>query len=87
MAALITELAKLGFVLRENGRACWSGTGNAVSVDDSTIDTYDDHRMAMSMARAVRFNPLRINDPMVVTKSYPTFWEDLKQAGFTIQQK
>jgi 3-phosphoshikimate 1-carboxyvinyltransferase len=44
--------------------------------------------MAMSMAPgAIRFNPLIINDPMVVTKSYPSFWEDLKKAGFTIHSK
>lgn len=89
VAALITELAKLGFVLRENesGMLEWDGERCYPAVDPA-IDTYDDHRMAMSMAPgAVLFNPLRINNPMVVSKSYPSFWEDLKQAGFTIKQQ
>jgi 3-phosphoshikimate 1-carboxyvinyltransferase len=44
--------------------------------------------MAMSMAPgSFLFKPLVINDPMVITKSYPSFWEDLKLAGFTIQPK
>jgi 3-phosphoshikimate 1-carboxyvinyltransferase len=29
---------------------------------------------------------LHISDPMVITKSYPGFWEDLKNAGFTVAE-
>lgn len=49
------------------------------------INTYEDHRMAMALAPlAVKFPRLRINNPEVVTKSYPDFWEDLRKASFTI---
>lgn len=49
------------------------------------IETYKDHRMAMSFAPCcLRFGALQINNIEVVSKSYPTFWEDLKKAGFTI---
>jgi len=49
------------------------------------IDTYKDHRMAMSFAPlCLRFGELQINDVEVVSKSYPDFWQDLKKAGFTI---
>ena len=49
------------------------------------IDTYKDHRMAMSFAPlCLKFGELQINDVEVVSKSYPDFWEDLKKAGFTI---
>ena len=49
------------------------------------IDTYKDHRMAMSFAPlCLEFGKLQINDVEVVSKSYPDFWEDLKKAGFTI---
>jgi 3-phosphoshikimate 1-carboxyvinyltransferase len=43
--------------------------------------------MAMAFAAAsIRFPGLMINNPEVVTKSYPDFWEHLKQAGFTIEE-
>ena len=49
------------------------------------IETYKDHRMAMSFTPCcLRFGALQINNIEVISKSYPTFWEDLKKAGFTI---
>ena len=51
------------------------------------IDTYDDHRMAMAFAPACVFYPgLIINNPLVVTKSYPLFWDHLRQAGYNIEE-
>ena len=86
--ALINELKKLGFVLRENeiGMLEWNGE-RCTPEEDPVIDTYDDHRMAMSMAPgAIAFGSLRMNDPHVVSKSYPNFWDDLQQAGFNIEE-
>ena len=51
-----------------------------------SIDTYDDHRMAMSFAPLSLVNPIIINDPMVVTKSYNNFWNDLEKLGFKISK-
>ncbi|MBT5858319.1 MAG: 3-phosphoshikimate 1-carboxyvinyltransferase [Flavobacteriales bacterium] len=49
------------------------------------IETYNDHRMAMSFAPlCLTFGELQINNPEVVSKSYPNFWEDLKKGGFKI---
>ena len=49
------------------------------------IDTYEDHRMALSFAPAAfRLPQLQINNPQVVSKSYPKFWENLKAAGFVV---
>jgi 3-phosphoshikimate 1-carboxyvinyltransferase len=49
------------------------------------ISTYNDHRMAMSFAPlALLTKSIEIDDPSVVEKSYPRFWEDLKSAGFSI---
>ena len=50
------------------------------------FDTYEDHRMAMSLAPAcLRFGrEIQINNPKVVSKSYPAFWDDLKKAGTKI---
>ncbi len=52
---------------------------------NNIIETYNDHRMAMSFAPlALKFEGLQINDIKVVNKSYPKFWNDLKKAGFII---
>ncbi|HAC73618.1 MAG TPA: 3-phosphoshikimate 1-carboxyvinyltransferase, partial [Porphyromonadaceae bacterium] len=51
------------------------------------MDTYDDHRMAMSLSSAaILFKSLTMNDPHVVSKSYPNFWDDLRKAGFRIEE-
>ncbi|MEC7646721.1 MAG: 3-phosphoshikimate 1-carboxyvinyltransferase [Bacteroidota bacterium] len=52
------------------------------------IETYNDHRMAMSFApMCLKFEELQINNIDVVNKSYPRFWNDLKAAGFIISQE
>jgi len=52
---------------------------------NKTIQTYNDHRMAMSFAPlSLKFNELHIKNPEVVSKSYPNFWEDLRKGGFII---
>ena len=81
VAALINELRKLGFVLCAEGdeRLIWDGT-RCTPDERPVIATYDDHRMAMAFApAALCFEGLTIENPEVVTKSYPGFWEDLKQ--------
>ena len=81
VAALIAELRKLGYVLRAEGDEClvWDGT-RCTPDEHPTIATYDDHRMAMAFApAALCYKNLAIEHPEVVTKSYPTFWEDLKK--------
>ena len=85
--ALMQELRKVGVVIRvENGSdLVWDGERCEATFEP--IDTYEDHRMAMAFAAAsIRFPGLMINNPEVVTKSYPDFWEHLKQAGFTIEE-
>jgi 3-phosphoshikimate 1-carboxyvinyltransferase len=87
--ALINELKKLGFILKETeiGMLEWDGE-RCTPVKEPAIDTYDDHRMAMSFAPgAMVFRTLNINNPEVVTKSYPNFWDDLKKAGFNIEER
>ncbi len=80
--ALITELKKVGFVLFEpaEGMLEWNGERCAPAANIA-IDTYDDHRMAMSFAPIAIKQSITINDPQVVTKSYPTFWDDLRKIG------
>ena len=85
--ALKHELKKLGYVLRDenNDTLIWDGTRCEPSLEP--IDTYEDHRMAMAFApAAIKFPGLRINNPQVVTKSYPQFWDDLEKAGWVIEK-
>lgn len=51
-----------------------------------SIDTYDDHRMALAFAPMSMVMPIRINNPQVVTKSYPRYWDDLRRVGFKIEK-
>ena len=81
VAALITELRKLGYMLRAEGdkQLVWDGERTEPSASP-TITTYDDHRMAMAFAPAALCHEgLTIESPEVVSKSYPGFWEDLEQ--------
>ncbi|MCB0381744.1 MAG: 3-phosphoshikimate 1-carboxyvinyltransferase [Psychroserpens sp.] len=50
------------------------------------IDTYNDHRMAMAFAPLALKVAININDAQVVSKSFPSFWKDLKTIGFEISQ-
>ena len=51
------------------------------------VDTYEDHRMAMSLAPcACVLNGAVINDAQVVSKSYPQYWHDLMSAGVEIKE-
>lgn len=85
--AMRREMAKLGYGIDTDGRSAISWDGRRSTPTGEAIDTHEDHRMAMSIAPAAILYPgLKINDPGVVTKSYPTFWDDLRAAGFTIRQ-
>ncbi|MBR6600445.1 MAG: 3-phosphoshikimate 1-carboxyvinyltransferase [Bacteroidaceae bacterium] len=79
VAALITELYKLGYVLRAEGNELLIWDGERTEPEPHpTIVTYDDHRMAMAFAPAALCHEgLTIENPEVVTKSYPGYWEDL----------
>jgi 3-phosphoshikimate 1-carboxyvinyltransferase len=80
VAALINELAKLGFVLVEpaEGELAWFGE-RCESAKEISIATYEDHRMAMAFAPAALLTSLTIEEPQVVSKSYPNFWTDFEQ--------
>jgi 3-phosphoshikimate 1-carboxyvinyltransferase len=83
--AMRQELLKLGFVLRIEGddRIMWDGTRCPAELNPE-IQTYKDHRMAMCMAPLCLIRPegaLIIQEPEVVSKSYPDFWQDLRSGG------
>ena len=82
IAALATELMKLGYVVQTGESTIgWDG-GRCTPQANPVIQTYHDHRMAMAFAPcAIKLKHLSIADPDVVTKSYPTYWRDLSAAG------
>jgi len=82
VAALITELNKLGYVLHEpaEGELAWEGQTFPVNTSETpSIKTYDDHRMAMAFAPAAFIRSIVIENPEVVSKSYPGFWDDIEK--------
>ncbi len=83
--AMKREMRRLGYVVRDvdGQELVWDGE-RCEPEPVPVIDTYEDHRMALSFAPASFIQTLCINNPQVVTKSYPRFWDDLRQAGFNI---
>lgn len=83
IAALMAELAKLGYCLKADGdnKLSWEGeTCEPMVVPE--IETYHDHRMAMAFAPAVlKHKGLVIVDKDVVTKSFPGYWEEINKIG------
>ena len=84
LVAMKNELKKIGCDFYEEGNY-WILEKRSREIDDElSIDTYKDHRMAMAFAPLASKKSMIINDPDVVVKSYPTYWEDLKKVGFII---
>ena len=88
--ALKRELKKLGFEIedRNDSELLFSGERckKVNSSDEIAIDTYEDHRMAMAFAPvALKDDSIVINNPHVVSKSYPHYWDDLQSVNFEIE--
>jgi 3-phosphoshikimate 1-carboxyvinyltransferase len=76
IAAMATELRKLGAQVEEG--ADWIAIDGPAPMREATVDTYDDHRMAMCCALAAAGSvPVHINDPRCVSKTFPDFFTRL----------
>ena len=84
LLAMKNELKKIGCDFYEEGNFWILEKRNQEIDDELSIDTYKDHRMAMAFAPLASKKSIIINDPDVVVKSYPSYWEDLKKVGFII---
>lgn len=84
LLALETELTKLGAEIEVTQDSLKLRPRKGVIVPHVAIDTYHDHRMAMAFAPLGLLVPIAINDPDVVSKSYPEFWSDLQALGFVL---
>ena len=89
LLALKTELRKLGYLLdiKDEDALVWNG-GRCEAETSPVIATYKDHRMAMAFTPVslCMDNGIRIDDPHVISKSYPSFWTDLEKANFVITE-
>ncbi|WP_299888893.1 3-phosphoshikimate 1-carboxyvinyltransferase [uncultured Lacinutrix sp.] len=81
LEALKTEIEKLGGQVDITNDSLKLFTSKSIK-ENIAIATYNDHRMAMAFAPLALKVPIIIEDAMVVSKSFPTFWEDLKALGF-----
>jgi len=84
LLALETELSKLGAEIEVTQDSLSLKPRKVAIIPHVAIDTYHDHRMAMAFAPLGLLVPIAINDPDVVTKSYPEFWSDLQALGFVL---
>ena len=86
LAALKNELGKLGYnVTKKNNELIIQPLVEKIQLQSMPINTYSDHRMAMAFAPlAILRAGIIIDDPEVVKKSYPSFWDDLRKVGFRI---
>ncbi len=85
LEALKTELSKLGANISVTDDSLTIQQSNTLN-SNIAIATYQDHRMAMAFAPLALKTSLIIQDAEVVSKSYPTFWDDLKSIGFQLEE-
>ncbi len=84
IAALVTELKKIGVEAEELPTGIRIVGRGPAALYGADIDTYDDHRMAMCFGMAGTVVPgIKIEDPGCVAKTYPDFWEDLSGIGIS----
>ncbi|MDR1524847.1 MAG: 3-phosphoshikimate 1-carboxyvinyltransferase [Tannerella sp.] len=90
LEALKTELCKFGYPITvyDGNTLEWNGQ-KSDSAQTPVVATYEDHRMAMAFAPVAicRQEGISISDPEVVSKSYPSYWEDLQKTGFSITSR
>jgi 3-phosphoshikimate 1-carboxyvinyltransferase len=90
IAALHQELKKIEVyfalepVVNDGGEEQYEVQGKAKWNAIPQFETYEDHRMAMAFAPLAMQHSLFIEEPQVVIKSYPEFWDDLQQIGFEV---
>ena len=88
IAAMQSELLKFGINTEISSKGTFRINPNNNSINPTKpINTYNDHRMAMSIAPlCIPFGKIIIDNPDVVKKSYPNFWIDLEDAGFEVER-
>jgi len=84
LQAIEKEIKKLGGKVKTTESSLFIESTEQI-LASKTIATYHDHRMAMAFAPLALRTDITIENPEVVSKSYPRFWKDLQKIGFRIQ--
>ena len=84
LLAMKNELNKIGVNFFDDNGIWTLERRNNPFPNKVSIDTYEDHRMAMAFAPLATELDLTINNSGVVNKSYPSYWDDMKKAGYKI---
>ncbi|MDO6390045.1 3-phosphoshikimate 1-carboxyvinyltransferase [Pontibacter sp. BT731] len=82
--ALQIEVLSMGASLDERTPGIFQMNPTLMINRELNFRTYQDHRMAMAFAPIALLQPVQIQEPEVVRKSYPRFWEDLEKMGFEV---
>ncbi|MFC6997774.1 3-phosphoshikimate 1-carboxyvinyltransferase [Rufibacter roseus] len=86
IAALQNEVQKFGAALTEVEPDVFKLILEKQPENEARVHTYEDHRMAMAFAPLALKLPLVVEEPKVVRKSYPRYWEELQKAGFEVEE-
>lgn len=91
IAALTTEISKLGIDLKANDDSLeWDGqSSQRLIAEPFKLSTYQDHRIAMALAPLMASrNKLGviIDNPECVSKSFPSYWAEIEKLGYTLKQ-
>jgi 3-phosphoshikimate 1-carboxyvinyltransferase len=84
--ALQQELARIGGDLQDLGQEVFAVKPATRLAGRPVFQTYEDHRMAMAFAPLGLLTPVVIEEPQVVRKSYPRYWENLAAMGFNMEE-
>ena len=85
LQALYNELTKMGAKCEITNDSIEIFKLKKQNIKHCNIETYNDHRMALSFAPLSILKSLEINNPTVVSKSFPEFWKKLQDLGFSVK--
>jgi 3-phosphoshikimate 1-carboxyvinyltransferase len=89
---LQSQMLKLGAKLTVEKKGdmetlCFNGKSKIAKLKDVAIETFNDHRMVMSFAPLAMLGiNVTVDNPKVVTKAYPCYWEDYKKMSISVEQ-
>jgi 3-phosphoshikimate 1-carboxyvinyltransferase len=86
LKAVLEEFSKMGIIHHQMSNSVQIDARNLNTPLQHIVQTYEDHRMAMSAAILGVENQIRIETPEVVNKSFPNFWMELEKIGFNIEK-
>jgi 3-phosphoshikimate 1-carboxyvinyltransferase len=86
LKAVLEEFSKMGIIHHQMSNSVQIDARNLNTPFQHIVQTYEDHRMAMSAAILGVENQIRIETPEVVNKSFPNFWMELEKIGFNIEK-